>query len=125
MRVVNDKRILLDRARRHGMAASRYRPLLLTTMAQQGDEPERPGSIEVPRLPGVRAHATRLSRLRIAAAQRLHASTSYCLSGPRRRRVVEILGVLHDRMVPSRAARMVAKEADKGSSGNKRVDPVE
>ena len=75
-------------------------------MAALGDEPNMLGSVEVPRLPGIRAYPTRLSRLRVEPTRRV--ATPYRMASDG---VVEILGLGHDRMVLSRAARKIVWNA--------------
>jgi toxin ParE1/3/4 len=105
---------MLESVRLHGMeAANRYSLLLLTTMALLGDEPRRPGSIEVSRLPGVRAYPARLSRMRVAVARGVRAPRHLIVYRVGADGIVEVLGVVHDRMVLFRAARKAAKKADR------------
>ncbi len=104
---------LLDSARDHGLeAAGRYGQFILTVMAGLGTEPNMAGSVEVPRLHGVRAYPARLARRRIEPARRVakpHHLIVYRL-GPDG--VVEILGLVRDRMVLSRAARRIVRATD-------------
>lgn len=83
-------------------------------MAALGDEPNLPGSVEVPQLYGIRAYPTRLSRLRVEPARRVAAPRHLIIYRLAPDGVVEILGLVHDRMVLSRAARKVVRNADKG-----------
>lgn len=106
-------RILLESARTHGVvAAGRYGLLLVTAMIALADDPMLPGSVEVPRLPGIRAYSARLSRLRVAAARRVREPRHLIVYRVGSDGVVEILGVVHDRMVLSRATRKAVKDAD-------------
>lgn len=106
--------LLLDSARTWGLeAAGRYGELILTVMAALGDEPDMLGSLEVPRLPGVRAYPTRLSRLRVEPARRVVAPRHLVIYRLAFDGVVEILGLVHDRMVLSRAARKIVRSADR------------
>jgi toxin ParE1/3/4 len=104
--------ILLASAREHGIgAADRYRMLLRTAMAAVGDDPTLPGSSAIPRAPGARAYPARLSRLRIEAAHRVRAPRHLLVYRVAPDDVIEILGVIHDRMVLSRAARRAVRNA--------------
>ena len=63
--------LLLDSARVHSLeAAGRHGPLILTVMAALGNDPPRPGLIEVSRLQGIHACPPRLRRRRVEAARR-------------------------------------------------------
>jgi toxin ParE1/3/4 len=94
-------------------AAGRYDLLLVTSMAALRDDPALPGSIEVPRIPGIRAYPARLSRVRVEAARRVREPRHLIVYRIGSDGIVEVLGVVHDRMVLSRAARRAVKEADK------------
>lgn len=105
--------ILLESARVHGIeAAGRYGLLILTAMASLGDEPHLLGSSEIPRSSGVRAYPMRLSRLRVEPARRVRAPRHVIIYRVAADGAVEILGLVHDRMVLSRAARKGVKDAD-------------
>jgi toxin ParE1/3/4 len=105
--------ILIDSARLHGIAAAgRYNLLVLTAMAALGDNPSLPGSSEVPRLPGIRAYPMRFSRMRVEAARRVGTPRHLIVYRVASDGVVEVLGVVHDRMVLSRAARRAVGNAD-------------
>ena len=105
--------VLLESARAHGVeAAGRYGLLLLAAMAALGDDPGLAGSVEVPRLRGVRAYPARLSRARVEPARRVRRPRHLIIYRVGSDGVVEILGLVRDRMVLSRAARKVARSAD-------------
>ena len=105
---------LFDSARTWGLeAAGRYGQLILVVMAALGDEPDMLGSVEVPQLSGIRAYPTRLSRLRVEPARRVAAPRHLVIYRLASDGVVEILGLVHDRMVLSRAARKIVRSADK------------
>lgn len=105
--------LLLESARTWGLdAAGRYGQLVLAAMAALGDEPDRPGSIEVPRLPGIRAYPIRLSRRRVAPTRRVATPWHLVIYRVAPDRVVEILGLVHDRMVLSRAAQKIVRSTD-------------
>lgn len=94
-------------------AAGRYGQLILAVMAALGDELDMLGSVDVPRLPDIRAYPTRLSCLRVEPARRVAAPRHlviYCLASDD---IVESLGLVHDHMVLSRAARKIVRSADK------------
>jgi len=82
-------------------------------MAALGDDPRLPGSSDIPHLPGIRAYPTRLSRLRIEPARRIRAPRHLIVYRAAVDGLVEVLGVVHDRMVLSRAARRAFRDADK------------
>ena len=105
--------ILLESARMHGLeAAGRYALLLETAMAALGDDPALLGSVAVPRLPGIRAYPARFGRMRVEAARRVRALRHLIVYRVGSDGVVEVLGVVHDRMVLSRAARHAVRDAD-------------
>lgn len=102
--------LLLDSARDHGLeAAGRYGQLILTAMAILGEEPQMIGSVEVPRLSGIRAYPTRLARQRIEPARRVASPRHLVIYRLGADGVVEILGLVHDRMVLSRAVRRIVR----------------
>ena len=105
--------ILLRSARTHGLeAAGRYGQLLLVVMARLGEAPDMPGSVDVPRLSSIRAYPTRLSRLRVGPSRRVGAPRHLVIYRLASDGVVEILGLVHDRMVLSRAARRMVRDTD-------------
>jgi toxin ParE1/3/4 len=115
MRAAEDQlaRILLESARRHGPeAANRYSHLLLAAMAAVGDDPGRLGASDVPRQPGIRAFAARLIRLRMEPTRRVRSPRHPIVYRAANDGIVDILGVVHDRMVLSGAARKVAGAAE-------------
>ncbi len=81
-------------------------------MAALGEAPDTPGSVEVPHLPGIRAYPTRLSRLRVEPSRRVAAPRHLVIYRLAADGVVEVLGLAHDRMVLSRAARKIVRDAD-------------
>ena len=107
--------LLLDSAREHGLeAAGRYGQLILTAMAALGDTPRMVGSVKVPRLPGVLAYPIRLLRRRAEPARRVGNPRHLIVYRLGTDEVVEILGLVHDRMVLSRAARRIVRTTHKG-----------
>lgn len=104
--------VLLESARAHGVeAAGRYGRLILTAMAAIGDDPGLVGSVEVSRLRGVRAYPPRLSRTKVEPARRVGRPRHLIIYRMAPDGVVEILGLAHDRMVLSRAARRFVRDA--------------
>ncbi len=81
-------------------------------MAEFGDKPDMSGSVEIPRLPGIRAYPARLSRLWMEPTRRVAAPRHLVIYRLASDGVVEILGLVHDRMVLSRAARKIVRSAD-------------
>lgn len=107
--------LLLDSARNYGLeAAGRYGQLILTAMAALGDDPRMVGSIEVPRLQGILAYPIRLLRRRAEPARRVGSPRHLMVYRVGQDRVVEILGLVHDRMVLSRAAGRIVRTTGKG-----------
>ena len=81
-------------------------------MAALGDDPDMLGSVEVPPLPGIRAYPTRLGRRRVEPARRVAVPRHLVVYRVASDGVVEVLGLIHDRMVLSRAARNIVRSAD-------------
>lgn len=105
--------LLLDSARDHGLeTAGRYGQLILTVMAALGEEPGMIGSVEVPRLGGVRAYPIRLARRRIEPERRVATPRHLVVCRLASDGIVEILGLAHDHMVLSRAARKIVRTTD-------------
>lgn len=106
--------LLLDSAKRWGIpAAARYHRLILAAAAIAGEDPAFPGSREVPRLAGVRTLHLRSARGRVPAEHRVAEPRHLIVYRVALDGVVEILSVVHDRMLLSRAARR-AVDATKG-----------
>jgi plasmid stabilization system protein ParE len=104
--------LLLDSAWNHGLgAAGRYGELILAVMAALGDDPGLLGSVAVPRLAGIRAYPIRLGRRRLGRGRRVAAPRHLVVYRLGADAVTEILGVVHDRMVLSRAARRLVRSA--------------
>jgi toxin ParE1/3/4 len=107
--------ILLGSARKHGMeAAARYAQLIRESMSAIAADPRRHGSIEIPRLKGVRAYAIRVGRLKIQPDLRVGTPRHLLVYRVAADGVVEVLGVVHDRMLLSRAARKAVRDARDG-----------
>ena len=107
--------LLLESARDHGLeAAGRYGQLILAVMAALGDNPKILGSVDVPRLRGVLVFPIRLLRQRAEPARRVGRPRHLVVYRSGTDGVIEILGLVHDRMVLSRAARRIVQTSDKG-----------
>ena len=105
--------ILLDSARRWGMpAAARYHRLILAAAAAAGEFPAVSGSREVPRLAGVRTLHLRSVRRLVAAEDRVAEPRHLIVYRVAADGVVEVLSVVHDRMLLSRAARRALGDAE-------------
>ncbi len=102
--------LLLDSARDHGLqAAERYGQLILTAMTALGDNPRMIGSVEVARLRGVLAYPIRLLRQRAEPVRRVGNPRHLIVYRAGSDGAVEILGLVHDRMVLSRAAQRIVE----------------
>jgi toxin ParE1/3/4 len=107
------KRVLAESARAFGIAASeRYYRLMLATFAVLGDDPRRPGSIDLPTVPGVRIYPLRAARDFVAPAYRVKNPRHLVIYRVAPDGVVEIVGVAHDRMELARAARRMQGDAE-------------
>jgi len=105
-------RILLETARAWGTdAADRYHRLMLAAMVAVGDAPVRPGSRGVARLAGVRVFSLRLARRLIEREHRVAQPRHLVIYRVGLDDVVEVLGFVHDRMLLTRAARRMHREA--------------
>jgi toxin ParE1/3/4 len=105
--------ILLETARQWGIeAAGRYHRLILAALAIVGDFPDTPGSRSLPRPPGVRTYHLRRARRRVVAEQRVGRPRHLIVYRVAPDGVVEILSLVHDRMVVEQAARRAQREAD-------------
>lgn len=69
--------------------------------------------VDVARLPGIRAYPARLARQHIESARRVASPRHLVIYRLAADGMVEILGLVHDRMVLSRAARKIVRTADK------------
>ena len=88
--------------------------MMLTVMDALGRAPHMIGSVAVPRLEGVRAYPMRLARLRVEPPRRVGAPRHLIVYRLAPDGVVEILGLVHDRMVLSRAARRIVRATEQG-----------
>jgi toxin ParE1/3/4 len=104
--------ILLESARGWGVdAAERYLRLILAAMTAVGDCPTEVGSRELPRVSGLRTYhlrsARRLVEPEFRVAEPRHLIIYRQIPGGE----VEILSLVHDRMLLARAARRAWREA--------------
>jgi toxin ParE1/3/4 len=105
--------VLLESARNYGLdAAERYGLLILVAIEALDADRSLPGTAEVPRLRGVRAYSIRLAKLRVMPAQRVGSPRHLVVYRVAPDGITEILGLVHDRMVLSRAARRLARGND-------------
>ena len=101
--------VLLESARRFGLdVAGRYGELILAVMAALGETPALIGSMPVSDL-GVRAYPMRLARLRVAPDRRIGRPRHLVVYRLGAEAIVDILGLVHDRMVLSRAAQRLVE----------------
>ena len=104
--------VLLESARQWGIdAAARYHQLMLAAFATLGDNPTGPGSHEVPRVAGVRTYHLRLARRLVVREQRVGRPRHLIVYRIAPDGVVEVLSIVHDRMLLPRAARRAQREA--------------
>jgi len=105
-------RILLQSAREFGIeAAERYDLLMRSVFAAVGASPARPGSQEVSTVPGVRVYPLRLGRRLVTEELRVGRPRHLVVYRLGRDGVVEIIGLVHDRMLLTRAARRMHRQA--------------
>ncbi|MFO1027513.1 MAG: type II toxin-antitoxin system RelE/ParE family toxin [Acetobacteraceae bacterium] len=105
--------ILLESAKCHGeQAAVRYSHLLLATFQTVGERPDTAGATNLLRFPGVRAFPARLVRDRLAPEHRVRSPRHIVLYRVAPDGVVDILAVIHDRMLLSRAAGRAVRAAN-------------
>jgi toxin ParE1/3/4 len=102
-------RILLRSAGQRGIqAAERYRQLMPTLL---GATPDTPGSRAVERVAGVRAFPLQLGRHLVEPEQRVGRPRHLVVYRVANDGVVEIIGLAHDRMLLTRAARRMRRGA--------------
>ena len=107
-------RILLESAREFGIdAAARYHRLMLVTMAAIADMPGRLGSRAIHPVAGVRVYPLRLARAFVERKDRITRPRHLIIYRIAPDGVIEILGVIHDRMSLIRAARRAQRVADR------------
>ena len=105
-------RILLESAREWGVeGAARYHRLMLAVWAALGRDPELRGTRRVARLPEVKAYPLRLGRALVAPpTERVRNPRHIVVYRVSADGVVEVLGLVHDRMLLARATRRLAKD---------------
>ena len=106
--------ILLGSARRWGVpAAARYHRLILTAADAIGEAADSlPGSREIHRVGGIWTLHLRYMRRLAAAGDRIADPRHMIVYRTASDGVIEILSVVHDRMLLARAARDAVKAAD-------------
>jgi toxin ParE1/3/4 len=98
--------VLLESARRWGIdAAARYNRLILAAMAAIGDSPAMSGSRGVPKVAGVRTLHLRSVRRLVPHEHRVGQPRHLVIYRVAPDGVVEILSLVHDRMLLVGAAR--------------------
>jgi hypothetical protein len=85
---------------------------MLTVVAAVGEQPSLVGSAAVARLRGVRAYPIWRGRRRVEPARRVGTPRPLIVYRVASDGMVEILGLIHDRMVLSRVARRIVRSAD-------------
>jgi len=106
-------RILLDSARQWGVhAAARYHRLILAAMDAVGEYPNRLGARDVPQVKGLRVFHLRLARRMVAPEYRVGQPRHLIVYQVGADGITEILGLAHDRMLLTRAARRMRRQAD-------------
>lgn len=93
------------------IVADRYDLLLDTALREIGNDPRLQGSQPIPLMLGIRTYPIRLSRNHIPSKDRIGRPRHLIVYRIAADGVVEILGVVRDRMLLGRAARRLAKEA--------------
>ena len=105
-------RILLTSAQQWGLpAADRYHRLMLTVFAVLGATPDHAASRSIENVSGVRAYPLRLGRQLIEPGQRVGKPRHIVVYRVALDGVVEIMGLVYDRMLLTRAARRMRREA--------------
>jgi toxin ParE1/3/4 len=103
--------ILLQSAREFGIeAAARYHRLLLAAMDAVGESPGRPGARDIPRIKGLRVFHLRSARRLVAAEYRVGQPRHLIVYQVGADGITEVLGVAHDRMLLTRAARRMQRQ---------------
>ncbi len=104
--------ILLESARQFGIeAAARYHRLILAAMAALGDSPRLLGSRDIPRVAGLRVYPLRLARRLVDREHGVREPPHLVIYRVAPDGVVEILSLIHDRMLLARAARRAQRDA--------------
>lgn len=105
--------VLLESARRWGIdAAGRYNRLIVAAMTTVGTAPAMPGSREIPKLVGVRTLHLRSVRHLVPREYRVGDPSHLVVYRVAPDGIVEILSLVHDRMLLLRAATRARQDAD-------------
>lgn len=103
--------VLLDSAERYGDdAAARYAELIRAALDRIAERGDPPGAAPVADLPAVRAYALRLARVRVPLARRVANPRHIVVYRRLGEDEIEVLGIVHDRMVLARAAKRLAND---------------
>ena len=109
-------RILSRSAAEWGIsAADRYHRSMLTVFAMLAGNPDRLGASIVERVPGVRVYPLRHGRRQVDRDERVGNPRHLVVYRLATDGVVEIMGLVHDRMLLPRAARRMKRDADRMS----------
>ena len=107
--------VLLESARRGGMeAAARYNRLIIAAMTAIAEAPTLPGSRAVHGVAGVRVLHLQSVRRLVPREHRVGAPRHLVVYRVAPDGAVEILSLVHDRMLLARAARRAQRAADAG-----------
>lgn len=107
-------RILIESARKFGLAAAdRYHSLMLAAFAALVDRPADADRSDSFLPPGVRAYPLALARELVPPEERVGRPWHIVVYRIGPDGVAEVLGLAHDRMLLSRAARRMQRAADK------------
>jgi toxin ParE1/3/4 len=82
-------------------------------MEAVAEDPKRPGSRDIPKVSGVRVCTIAVGRFKIDRALRVQTPRHLVVYRVATDGVVEIVGLVHDRMLLPRAARRAIRDADK------------
>jgi toxin ParE1/3/4 len=94
-------------------AAERYHRLMLAAFATVGATPDTPGSSTVETVAGVRVFPLRLARRLVDPEHRVGNPRHIVVYRVASDGIVEIIGLAHDRMLLTRAARRMRRDADR------------
>jgi toxin ParE1/3/4 len=89
--------------------ADRYDLLLDTALQEIGDDLQLRGSRPIPGMPAIRTYPIRLSRAHVLPVHRIGKPRHLVVYRVADDGVVEVLGIVHDRMLLGRAARRLAE----------------
>jgi toxin ParE1/3/4 len=92
-------------------AAERYHLLMLAVFAVLGATPDTPGSSSVATVAGIRVFPLRLGRRLVDPGQRVGNPRHIVVYRVAKDDIVEIIGLAHDRMLLTRAARRMQRGA--------------